>query len=194
MAFDYRGVGLSEGQLSTTGTSKDIEAVYQKLKEETRASDQDIMVEGYSFGSCPALSLAAHHPELKVFLRCPMSSPQDAAEGLLEKEGCPRFTFALGRIATRFAMPSDNEKWIRQVQHENLHIVYSNDHLERTIHSTTKLLSALLNHEPTEEEKKQLSSYSGVPNHAEHYFDVPSSTHPLTQAFDTFLTRIGFSR
>jgi hypothetical protein len=193
MAFDYREVGLSEGTFSTKGSYRDIEAVYLHLKDSTTFSDQQILVEGYSYGSCPALSLVAHQPEIKLLLRCPMSSFHDVAEGRFKGPEASTLVSKIVRLITKFAMPTANEQWISKVPRQNLHILYAQDHLENNgVESTKKLLTAHLGHPPSDEEM-EIRTLTGT-NHFEQYEASPNPEHPLTLALDTFLNTIGFNR
>jgi pimeloyl-ACP methyl ester carboxylesterase len=197
MAFDYSEVGLSEGVFSTTESYTDIEAVYQELKRRG-FEDARIMVEGYSYGSCPALSLGARHPDLYVLLRCPMGSPEDAVEGwlLFDDRHTSRLKIGIGRLITGFAMPSKNELWAQAIPEGHLHIIYANDPLERDMHPHQKLLKAHLGHEPTEEELALHTKWTGREGYDSHfdvYHSSPTPGHQLTEAFDAFLGRIGFT-
>lgn len=197
MAFDYSEIGLSEGVFSTTASYADIEAVYQELKRRG-FEDGRIMVEGYSYGACPALSLGSRHPNLNVLLRCPMGTPQDAAEGALldSQRNVSRFMITVGRLLTGFAMPADNERWARAIPEGHLHIIYSNDHLERDVHAHQKLLRAHLGREPSAGEMATYTNWTGgegFGSHFEHYNALPTPGHRLTEAFDGFLGRIGFT-
>ena len=192
--FDYSQIGLSEGVFSTSQSYLDIEAVYQNLK--TRGfEDAQVMVEGYSYGSCPALSLGAHHPGIQVVLRCPMSSPSDAAEGVLREQGRSGPIISIARQVTRLAMPASNKEWARRIPVGHLHIMYGNDHLEQNgVNSAAKLLAAHLRRDPDPEQRARFTKHTDA-GHFARYLPKPEpgverGPDGVTTAFDQILSDI----
>lgn len=76
LALDYRGFGLSTGQLrSEAGLHADAAAAYDYLLE--RFPEDQIVIYGSSLGSAPALHLAARHNPRMVVLEAPPYSVEE---------------------------------------------------------------------------------------------------------------------
>ena len=68
---DYRGYGLSVGELSETGCYEAAHAVYDYLVEERHVSPRDIVVLGYSLGSAVAVELSVTEKTGGLILQTP---------------------------------------------------------------------------------------------------------------------------
>ncbi|KAJ0989185.1 hypothetical protein J5N97_007541 [Dioscorea zingiberensis] len=66
MAYDYSGYGQSTGKPSEYNTYADIEAVYDCLKAQYAARDEDLIIYGQSVGSGPTVDLASRLPNLRA--------------------------------------------------------------------------------------------------------------------------------
>lgn len=94
LAYDYPGVGLSDGPLSETGCHETIEDVFAWLRGRGVRSE-DILLYGRSIGSGPTVQLAAKEPVGGVILASP-------------------FTSAFGHKAWMQLLPMD---WFRNYEH-----------------------------------------------------------------------------
>lgn len=75
MGYDYSGYGQSTGKPSEESTYADIETIYQCLKEDYGAKEEDIVLYGQSVGSGPTVDLASRLPNLRaVILHSPILS------------------------------------------------------------------------------------------------------------------------
>jgi uncharacterized protein len=72
LAIDYRGFGGSTGTPSEAGISQDTSAAFDFIRE--RAPQSKIAVFGQSFGTGPAVELAARRPVAGVLLNAPYAS------------------------------------------------------------------------------------------------------------------------
>lgn len=71
--LDYRGFGKSEGQIeSETQLFEDVQAAYNSIKE--RYSEDQIIVLGYSIGTCPATWLSSTNNPRMLILQAPYYS------------------------------------------------------------------------------------------------------------------------
>ncbi|XP_039126073.1 alpha/beta hydrolase domain-containing protein 17B-like [Dioscorea cayenensis subsp. rotundata] len=66
MAYDYSGYGQSTGKPSEYNTYADIEAVYDCVKTQYAAKDEDLILYGQSVGSGPTVDLASRLPNLRA--------------------------------------------------------------------------------------------------------------------------------
>lgn len=94
LAYDYPGLGLSEGPLSETGCHEALEDVFAWLRERG-VRPEDILLYGRSIGSGPTVRLAAKESVGGVILASP-------------------FTSAFGHRAWMHLFPMD---WFRNDQH-----------------------------------------------------------------------------
>jgi fermentation-respiration switch protein FrsA (DUF1100 family) len=72
--FNFRGAGLSEGDLSLAGWTRDLEAVLASLRD-CPECDQRIVLLGFSAGASVAIYVAAHDPAVAAVVS--VSSPAD---------------------------------------------------------------------------------------------------------------------
>jgi|GEM_PF-3391816 len=68
MAFNFRGYGESQGTPTGEGLKRDMEAAYQYLKTQHNVPDEKIMVKALCMSGGPAADLAAHHPDVNLFI------------------------------------------------------------------------------------------------------------------------------
>lgn len=74
LLIDYRGYGLSDGQITETGMYLDAEAAFQYLLNEKGFDKKNITVVGRSIGSVAALYLGVNYQPAAVILVSPLAS------------------------------------------------------------------------------------------------------------------------
>ena len=80
--FDYRGYGLSEGNLSEEGTYKDAQAALDYLIDEKNFKIENIVYFGRSLGASIASWLAVKHKPKVLILESAFTSIEDLASHL----------------------------------------------------------------------------------------------------------------
>ena len=78
--FDYRGYGLSEGQVSEEGTYRDATGALDYVLSRQDVDPQKIVYFGRSLGAAVAVWLAAEHPPYGLVLESPFTSVKDMAQ------------------------------------------------------------------------------------------------------------------
>lgn len=68
MAFNFRGYGESQGTPTGEGFKRDMEAAYQYLKTQHNIPDNKIMLKALCMSGGAAADLAAHHPDVNLFI------------------------------------------------------------------------------------------------------------------------------
>lgn len=74
LAIDYRGYGLSDGDISERAVHADVRAAWKFLREEQRVPAERIIVYGYSLGGGSAVELAASQPVAGLILQATFTS------------------------------------------------------------------------------------------------------------------------
>ena len=78
--FDYRGYGLSEGQVSEEGTYRDAAGALDYLLSRQDVDPQKIVYFGRSLGAAVAVWLASEHEPYGLVLESPFTSVKDMAQ------------------------------------------------------------------------------------------------------------------
>ncbi len=131
--FNYRGFGNSEGEPTEEGICDDADAAYQYLKSRG-ATDESLIVYGYSLGSAPATDLAVNHP-VNLVLDRPFASMDQVASDQIW------YVPVLPRVLCRQFAHFDNVAKIGKVQKEVFIIQGTKDATMTTVHGD-KLLKA----------------------------------------------------
>lgn len=84
---DYRGYGLSAGELSENGCYEAAHEAYSYLVEERHASPQDIVVLGYSLGSAVAVELSVTEKTGGLILQTPFAGGRKLLRSWASKLG-----------------------------------------------------------------------------------------------------------
>ncbi|MCD6423387.1 MAG: alpha/beta hydrolase [Elusimicrobia bacterium] len=80
LAFDYRGFGLSEGEISEEGTYIDADAAWNYLVKVKKVLPEKIIIVGRSLGGPIAAYLALKHHPRALFLEATFTSIKDIAK------------------------------------------------------------------------------------------------------------------
>lgn len=76
-SVDYPGYGLSDGSPNETGCYQTVHQLYNWLIEKRGFRPEEIIINGFSIGTGPAVELAATHPAAKLILEAPfLSAPR----------------------------------------------------------------------------------------------------------------------
>lgn len=73
-AVDYPGYGLSDGRPTEDGCYRNVHRLYEYLVKERGVDPEDILVDGFSIGTGPALELATSEPVGGLVLEAPFYS------------------------------------------------------------------------------------------------------------------------
>ncbi len=114
LMVDYRGFGKSTGRRTQKAIKRDLQVVYNKIKEQT--TEDRIIVYGRSLGSGFAAKLAStNHPKMLVL---------DAPYYSLSKVAARYAPFMPFSILLKFPLPT--YKWLKYVQCP-IHIIHGTD-------------------------------------------------------------------
>ena len=88
LIFNFRGVGVSEGNFDLMGWVRDLEGALYFLSFRPEIDQKKIFLLGFSGGAAVAIYVAAHHPEIAALVSC--ASPADFQD-LIEGQGLSDF-------------------------------------------------------------------------------------------------------
>lgn len=75
LLYDYRGYGLSQGELSEESVYADLETVLSYAVHQLKFGLRQILLWGFSLGSCPTVEIAQRYQSLcGVILEAPLAS------------------------------------------------------------------------------------------------------------------------
>lgn len=124
--MDYRGFGKSTGKRSQEAFKKDVQLVYNKLKEVV--NERHIIIYGRSLGTGLATKLASVNKPRMLILACPYYSMQSSIKRY--------FPFLPVKLFLRFSMPT--YKWIKYVKCP-IHIIHGTNDKQIPFKSGIKL-------------------------------------------------------
>ncbi len=110
LMFDYRGFGLSEGDLSERGTYLDAQTMYDYLVEALAVPSDEIVIYGKSLGGGVAAHLASQNPARTLILDSTFSSIETFASEL--------FPFLPAKLILRYEYPT-----AKNVQKRNMPVL-----------------------------------------------------------------------